>query len=570
MQHHEPKRADDELLLPGRQVDPSRRAFLQWTGFGLAGAVATGCSRGPTRAVVPYLDAPEDIVPGRGYHIATTCAGCSAACGVIARCRDGRPIKLEGNGLHALSRGGLCAVGQAEVLALYDTQRIGLPEAGGEPISWDVALTTLRGTLGKGKVRLLSGTLTGPSTRAWIDRFVDAGGDRRHIVFDSQSASAILDAHERTHGRRELPAYQFQAAQVIASFDADFLGTWISPVSFAADYAAGRRPDGDHPQVSRHLQYEARMSLTGAAADERKRLAPWLQRAALAELAARLEERRGVASRVGNDRQAVDAELGIAALADELWAARGHALVVSGSNDLATQLYVNYANALLDAYGSTLGLARPSLQCAGSDAAVAELCRELAAGEVETLIVSGINPAFEWPDELVGLLDRAGTLIVHSGERNESTAVADLVLPAPHFLEAWDDAEPVRGCYSLTQPTVPELRDGHTLRWILAARQPAASRPSSIVHCTTGGSKRCNLTPQNPSSTRQRFIRRKRSPLLTSAWSRTRLSECATVHMLTTPGCRNCPTRSPRSRGTTSRRSLRHAPRLSASRSAIP
>jgi len=470
-----------ELLLPGRQVDPSRRAFLQWTGFGLAGAVATGCSRGPTRAVVPYLDAPEDIVPGRSYRIATTCAGCSAACGVIARCRDGRPIKLEGNGLHALSRGGLCAVGQAEVLSLYDTQRLGMPESAGEPMAWEAATTTLRSALNKGKVRLLTGTLTSPSTRHWIDRFLAAGGDRKHVVFDSLSASAILDAHERTHGLRALPAYQFQAAHVIASFDADFLGTWISPVAFAADYAAGRRPDGDHPQVSRHLQFEARMSLTGAAADERKRLAPWQQRAALAELAAQLEQRAGVASRMGDERQAVDAELGITTLADELWAARGHALVVSGTNDLETQLYVNYANALLDAYGSTLSLAQPSLQRAGSDAAVAELCGELAAGEVETLIISGINPAFEWPDELAATLERAGTLIVHAGERNETTALADLVLPALHALESWDDAEPITGRYSLTQPTVQGQRDGHSLRWVLATALASSAEERELL-----------------------------------------------------------------------------------------
>ncbi|MCA8980780.1 MAG: 4Fe-4S dicluster domain-containing protein [Planctomycetes bacterium] len=468
MQQDQLNRGDGELMLPGEQVEPSRRAFLQWTGFGLAGAMATGCSRGPVRAVVPYLQASEEIVPGRSYRIATTCAGCSAACGVVARCRDGRPVKLEGNELHALSRGGLCAVGQAQVLSLYDALRIGVPEENGQPIAWESALTRLSGSSKNGKLRLLTGTITSPSTRSWIRRFVGESGDRAHVVHDALSASAILDAHERTHGVRALPSYQFQAARVIASFDADFLGTWISPVAFAADYAAGRRPDGDSPVLSRHHQFEARMSLTGAAADERTRLAPWEQRAAVAELAAQLESRRDVASRLGEDRPTVDARLGIERLADELWAARGNSLVVCGSNDLTTQLFVNYANSLLDAYGSTLTLAVPSLQKACSDAAVAELCRELEAGEVETLIVSGVNPAFEWPDELGALIRRAGTLVVHSGERNETTAQADLVLPAPHALESWDDAEPVAGRFSLSQPTVQDLRDGRSLRWVLA------------------------------------------------------------------------------------------------------
>ena len=495
MQHDQRNERSDELLLPGREVEASRRAFLKWTGFGLAGAVAAGCSRGPTRAVVPYLDAPEHIVPGRGYDIATTCAGCSAACGVVARCRDGRPVKLEGNERHALSRGGLCAVGQAEVLSVYDAKRLGMPDVSGSPVSWATALETLRTALGEGSVRVLTGTLTSPSTRSWIERFVAAGEDREHVVFDSLSSSAILDAHERTHGTRALPAYRFQAARVTASFDADFLGTWISPVSFAADYAAGRTPDGDHPSVSRHVHYEARMSLTGAAADRRVRLAPWQRRAALAELAAHLERKRGVATRVGDDRPTLDAALDLASLADELWDARGHALVVCGANDLESQLYVNYVNALLDAYGSTLSLAAPSLQRAGSDAAVANLCRELAEGRVGTLIVSGLNPAYELPDELAAHLAAAGTLVVHAGQRDETTALADLVLPAPHALEAWDDAEPIVGRYALTQPTVHDVRDGHSLRWILAGalgeaadeRDLLAAHWREHVHPRVGG-----------------------------------------------------------------------------------
>ncbi|MEE8468113.1 MAG: hypothetical protein V3T22_06645, partial [Planctomycetota bacterium] len=86
-----------DRLLPGTDLTPSRRAFLQWSGFGVASAVLSGCSRAPTRSVIPYLEAPEGIVSGRGYWVATTCHGCSASCGVLARCRDGRPIKLEGN-----------------------------------------------------------------------------------------------------------------------------------------------------------------------------------------------------------------------------------------------------------------------------------------------------------------------------------------------------------------------------------------------------------------------------------------------------------------------------------------
>lgn len=280
-----------ERLLPGTDLTPSRRAFLQWSGFGVASAVLTGCSRGPTQSVIPYLEASEGIVSGRAYWIATTCHGCSSACGVLARCRDGRPIKLEGNPQHQLSQGGLCAVGQAEVLSLYDSRRLETPLVDGSPATWEAADAELASLLqASGRVRLLTGTQHGPSTHAAIASFIDQHADARHVSYDALSVSAILDAHERTHGQRSLPSFRFERAEVIVSFDADFLGTWISPVSFAKGYAEGRRPDGPDARMSRHIQLESRMSLTGSAADRRLRLAPWEVTRTLASLCRELEQ----------------------------------------------------------------------------------------------------------------------------------------------------------------------------------------------------------------------------------------------------------------------------------------
>jgi molybdopterin-containing oxidoreductase family iron-sulfur binding subunit len=103
----------------------SRRSFLKAAGFTAAvAAVGAGCARAPVEKAIPYLIQPEEIVPGVSYFYATTCGGCSAGCGVLAKNRDGRPIKLEGNPQHPISRRGLCAVGQASLLGLYDSQRL--------------------------------------------------------------------------------------------------------------------------------------------------------------------------------------------------------------------------------------------------------------------------------------------------------------------------------------------------------------------------------------------------------------------------------------------------------------
>ena len=116
----------------------SRRDFLKAAGFTFAIATATGCSRAPLQKAIPLLNQPEQIVPGRSFFYATTCGGCSAGCGVLAKVRDGRPVKLEGNPQHALSQGGLCAVGQASILGLYDAQRLKSPIKAGADATWEV------------------------------------------------------------------------------------------------------------------------------------------------------------------------------------------------------------------------------------------------------------------------------------------------------------------------------------------------------------------------------------------------------------------------------------------------
>lgn len=464
---------DDAPLLPGEEVGPSRRAFLQYAGFGIASAALTGCSRGPVQSVLPSIIADVGVVAGRAYAIATTCAGCPAACGVLATCRDGRPVKLEGNDLHKLSRGRLCATGQAEILSLYDSKRANAPEIDGVPVGWEELDTQLRALIDQtrnagGRVRLLTGTVNSPSTLAWIERFGSLGGDFEHVQYDALSVSAVLDAHAATHGVRALPAYRFAEAHVIASFDADFLGTWISPVSFAADWAAGRRPDDDHPHMSRHVHFEAAMSVTGSAADRRRRLAPWEQAGTLSALCEALEHRAHGEARVTGALKGHRLEHEIETLADELWAARGHSLVVSGSNDKALQVLVNHANALLGNYGKTLSVARPSMQRSGSDGALQALGQELSAGSVDVLIVSGANPAYDLPADLAASIASAKTLVVHSDGLDETAALAKYRLPIAHSLESWGDGQPERGRYSLTQPTVPSLHNGRTLRELLA------------------------------------------------------------------------------------------------------
>ena len=274
-----------------------RRDFLKAAGFTVGVAFATGCSRAPLQKAIPLLSQPEEVVPGRSLFYASTCGGCSAGCGLLAKVRDGRPIKLEGNPEHPFSHGGLCATGQASILGLYDSQRLQHPLKQGNKIHWDTADSEILAKLASirsehGAVRFLSGTITSPSTAVVLQEFLKNFPDSRHVIYDTLSNSALLDAYEQTHGTRLLPRFHFEKAEVIASFDADFLGTWISPVEYTAAYRAGKNLE--EQRVSYHVQFEPRMSLTGSKADQRFAVAPGDLGVLLTHLTRLVAKRSGV------------------------------------------------------------------------------------------------------------------------------------------------------------------------------------------------------------------------------------------------------------------------------------
>ena len=482
------ERTQEDLLLPFEDSTASRRGFLQLVGFGIAGASLTGCSRGPVQHAIPALEASREYVPGRAYWIASTCGGCEAGCGVLAKCRDGRPIKLEGTPDHPVSAGGLCAAGQGSVLSLYDSRRFVGPQQGlagaRRALAWSELDRDLMAQLDElrrsgGRVRLLTGTINSPSTRAAIERFLAGFEDARHVAYDGLSASAMLEAYERTHGQRILPRHRFEFARTIASFDADFLSTWISPVEFTAGYSRARELDAQAPRMSKHFQLEARTSLTGCRADERVRLAPWEVGAALGGLCDHLERKAGSARRFEDAAKSAPLAELVERMANELWATRGESLVVVGADDVELQVLANYANDLLGSYGATLDVARPSQQRLGDDRALVELERELAADEVDLLIVQGVNPAYDLGGALS--VERAKQLVACAGAPDETSDAAHWVVPEPHFLEAWNDAQPYVGTHVLSQPTIPVLRDGRTLRHTLSAWSGDASSDHDLV-----------------------------------------------------------------------------------------
>ncbi len=461
------KAAADEFAAGGaRQFH--RRDFLKAAGFTLGLTCAAGCSRAPVQKAIPFLSQPEEIVPGRSLFYASTCAGCSAGCGLLAKVRDGRPIKLEGNPQHPFSRGGLCATGQASILGLYDSKRLQQPLKEGGKSSWEQVdreilthLASVRPELGA--VRFLSSTITSPSTLAAIQEFLKGFPGSRHVVYDPLSHSALLDAHQQTHGVWVLPRLRFNKAEVVVSFDADFLGTWISPVEYTAGYRAGRDLENKH--VSYHVQFEPRMSVTGSKADQRFAVALGEMGVLLTHLAQRIAKKAGGATDPARpDAPAVPIAF-LDDLAGRLWRARGRSLVICGSQDVQQQVLTNYLNHLLGNYGSTIDVERPSFQTQGDDRELERLLSELQAGKVKALFVYGVNPAFDLPggDSLARALQKVPVSVSFAQRIDETATLMRYVLPDRHYLESWSDTEAVSGIVSISQPTVHPRGDTRSL-----------------------------------------------------------------------------------------------------------
>jgi len=315
-----------------------RRDFLKYLGFSTAAATLAASCEMPVRHVVPYVNKPENMIPGVADYYATTYTNGGDVISLVAKVRDGRPIKLEGNTLSSLTGGGTSARVQASVLDLYDTGRLRYPVqiADGKPQevstfeAFDKLVSDALATSAGAPLVLLTGTLTSPTTKQIITEFLAKFPGSKHVQYDADSYSGLLLAGEASYGKKAIPSYRFDKAEVIVSLGADFLGTWLTPVEFARQYAKGRRIDEKNPGMSKHYQFESLLSMTGGNADERYTHKPSESGAVALALLAELGG-SGISS-VPVPALADSVKAGVKKAAKELLANKGKALVVSGSN----------------------------------------------------------------------------------------------------------------------------------------------------------------------------------------------------------------------------------------------
>src|SRR5215475_3548805 len=467
----------------------NRRDFFKIVTVSGAAAASGGCQQA-SETILPLVVPNEQLVPGVASWFSTVCRECPAGCGVIARNREGRVVKLEGNPDHPVNAGALCMRGQAALQGLYHPDRIAGPlvreGSGVKSATWDAAsklvsdkLAALK-TGGKGRAIAVVTQLETGSLGGMLDRWVQALGARPRVTLEPFAYESIRAANRQTFNRDAIPYYAFEDAEVVLSFGADFIETWLSNVNYARTFA--RMHSFRDGRAGTFIHVEPRQSLTASNADEWVRNTPGTEGLlALAILRVLVDEgmadRRfaeavaGVDLKQTADRSGVPVET-IKHVAKVFGHAKpglavGGGVAVTGSNATETQVAINLLNAAAGNVGKTVRFGPDSAYGKVTPhAEVAALARAMAGGEIEMLVLGpGVNPAFTLPSgfKLADALRKVALVVSFSNLPDQTTELAHVVLPATHWLESWGDYTPREGVLGMLQPTMAPIRDSRPM-----------------------------------------------------------------------------------------------------------
>jgi anaerobic selenocysteine-containing dehydrogenase/Fe-S-cluster-containing dehydrogenase component len=461
-----------------------------------AAAAIPGCEPA-ARHLIPYVVPDENVIPGVPTFYATTCTECSAGCGLVARVREGRVIKLEGNPADPISRGSICARGQASLQGLYNPDRLGEPQRRGQDggfqqISWDEALRSLNDRLaaaakaGKDRVALISGTLgptQGKLARLWLATY----GSGRMATYERLGDHAARVAAKASFGREDLPYYRIDQADALLSFGADFLATWFSPVEMHRQYAEFRTPKLRHGQMTlaRATYVGPVMTMTAAKCDEWVAVRPG-DEAAIALSVLNVLVRQGWISRnsgvdvdalrnltSGFEPAAVAQKTGVSADAiqrmGESFGQSDTAVAMAGGDDPALHNAVAILNAVTGNVGKTMIFADGGPPAPTPPDEVEALVQAMAAGQVEVLVITGGNPLFSMPagQKFKDALAKVAFVVWMGTVPDETAAAAHLRIPIDHSLETWHDTQARAGVYGLGQPVTSRVVNSRSLGDIL-------------------------------------------------------------------------------------------------------
>lgn len=468
-----------------------RRDFLTYFTASVALA-SSSCVRRPAEYAIPYVNQPIDQTPGVATHYSSTCGGCPSGCGIVVKTREGRAVKVEGNPDQRLSGGALCPLGQASLQGLYHPERYQKPQIRrGDTlttVSWDDVYLHLGEHLKTSdKVGILCNGSTG-HRHQFFREVLERIGAKTNYLFTYESnllPTLIAQAHQQAFGHYAIPRADLDKARQIVGIGSDFLDQGVSRTFYARKFSQAR--DLTNGQPAKLIQFESRLSLTGARADQRIVIAPNSEVVVALALAKILFTRNPQATAgelkiinklINSHQEPVDAEINehLVAIADQLITQPSVVFVGSSTNDrnsLALQQLAIAINIMIGAYDNILDLNSAWHVPATQANDLVDLERGLK--ELDTLLIIDndpfftLNPAFN----LVAKTKHLKYLVSMQSFPNSCDKYASHILPTHHFLESWGDEQPLAGHWSLRQPTMRPITDSRQtediLLWLLAS-----------------------------------------------------------------------------------------------------
>ncbi|MCU0342686.1 MAG: TAT-variant-translocated molybdopterin oxidoreductase [Ignavibacterium sp.] len=474
--NHEFKEGVTDDFSPSSLSGLSRRKFLALLGASAALA-GTACTDYRDKGeIVPYNIKPEEITVGKPNYYASTCTACANSCGILIKTREGRPIKVDGNPDHPVNKGKICAKGQANILNLYDPERLKNPlkQRDGifNAISWKNADTEILAELlfaGGREIAIVTHSVTSPTALRVLENFKTKFPSTKIYSYELFNDSLKNSAWRKTHGFGNYPLLKWNEAKVILSLESDFLGTEGNKVETARLFAEGR--DVNTKSFNRLYTVDSSLTITGMNADYRLRLRPEAQYEFVMSLMNELSNKGALNFSVNTsgfslirlaEKYNLKKEI-LNHLVSDLASNKGKVIIDAG-NSLPENVHIA-VNLLNTALGNSAMFrtdsALSNMINYSSLQELEELTEKMKSGSVSAVIHLDCNPVYHFASDLgyKDALKKVGLVVSFSERENETSHLSNYVLPINHNFESWGDAKTRTGIISLQQPVIAPIND---------------------------------------------------------------------------------------------------------------
>jgi Fe-S-cluster-containing dehydrogenase component len=449
----------------------NRRDFMKLVSASLILAGLSACVPQPNEKLVPYVNPPADVTPGKYTYYATAMEVDGYARGLLVKSTMGRPLKAEGNPSHPASLGATDPFGQAALLDLYDPDRSQVVRNQNRISTWDNfqaaflteidALSTRKGA----GLRILSGPITSPTLTAQMNALMDRFPQARWYQYAPVDRDNVYTGTQMAFGKRLQPVYRFDRARMILSIDADITLREPGWVRYSHDFMQGRRVLNGDTAMNRLYSVETRLTNMSALADHHLPLHP----GEIEPFVRALAQGIGVSGISGQSPVPAD---WLSALVNDIREAPGQSLVIVGEQQPPQVHALGFAiNSMLGNIGQTVYFTQ-SVEAAPQNGSknLSELVNELNQDKVDVLLVLDQNAVYNAPVDLdfINAYQKARTRIYLGLYDDETAEVSTWHVPAAHFLETWGDIRAFDGTVSIIQPLIEPLYAGRTAYELLA------------------------------------------------------------------------------------------------------